>query len=458
MTQRDLVSSFVHALFRHKWTLVISFVVLLSLVAFYTYLEYPLYRGTDLILVRSNPRQQLTLFRDMTGPAMPNFQANPANDVIEISRSMGVARQIVEKYDLEARVKQRAEDPQGFRETAWWVIWKVINSPIRFLEIVGIFEESVPTYEHDAIMQLVEDRLEVYRLHDTELMKLSIWEEDPEMSTAMANDIAALVIERTNELAQVQASAAFQFIKEQVGVQGALLEEIETRVAREKSEKNLIDLNQQQRLLLDRIDTLNRELDKVLQAELGYEASIAELESQLRTTGSKNLGMAIENKIVQLRSENASWSAQKSALIRRSEELGQELATLPEKQAELAKLQRELSTQEQLYVNLNTKLEQIDIQQVYWLSEFDIRIVDAAYLPEFVGTSWPEWDFNVLLVGLPASVALALLITLLTAYLNETYTREEQLADDLGVPVLGSVPKVRVDVFKQWIGLRPATA
>jgi uncharacterized protein involved in exopolysaccharide biosynthesis len=449
LTQRDLLSAFVLTLFRRKVTLLVSFVVLLAGVGFYTYLEYPLYRSTDLILVRQNPRQQLTLFREISGPLFPNFQSKPANDVIEISRSTGVAREIVRRYGMKERIQQRAEDPQGFRENAWWWIGKILNSPIRFLEIVGIFEESIPTYEQDAIDQLVGDRLEVYRLHETELMKLSVWEEDPRVSTSMANDISALVIARTSELAQVQTSAAFQFIEEQVKVQGALLEGLESHVAQEKSSHNLIDLNQQQRMLLERIDTLNRELDKVLQAELGYEASITELERQLRTSGSKNLGMTIEGKIVQLRTENASWSAQKETLSRRIEEIQAQLLSLPEKQARLAQLERELKTQEQLYGNLNTKLEQIDIQQLYRLSEFDIQIVDAAYLPEHVGAAWPEWDFN-LLIGLPAALALALLITLLAEYLNETYAREESLAEDLGVPVLGSVPRVTATHMNEW--------
>ena len=145
-----------------------------------------------------------------------------------------------------------------------------------------------------------------------------------------------------------------------------------------------------------------------------------------------------------------SWAAQKATLRERLAGLKVQLLALPLKQAELARLERKRHAQEKLYVGLNTKLDEFDIQQLYRLSEFDIRIVDEAYLPKNASISWQEWKLN-LMIGIPVALVLALLLVLLMEYLDETYVTEASLERDLAVPVLGNVPKVSESDLRRWL-------
>jgi uncharacterized protein involved in exopolysaccharide biosynthesis len=515
MTPRDLLQGFFLVVFRRWRLILVLFAVGVLGLCGYLYLEYPLYKATVTILVHKNPRQQLILFRDMATPAEPDYKVTPADNLMEIVRSPGIAKQIVETFNLNARAQRRAESPDGVREWCWWVINKTLYLPIRLLEIVGILDVVPRDYTYEAVEEFLDERQEIERVMNTELLKVTVWEENPRQAAAIVNMLGQLVIDKTIALTQAKVSAAYQVTSEQEAAAGETLRRREEDLAREQSEQNLIGLDRQQELLLQRINQARKDLDGVTKAEQSLRARSAALEKQregvateirssrvigenpvvreaktalfatemelasrspeLRSThpemgrlearakqaektlseedatvpesetmAANPLYLELTAQITAAQTDLESRAAEARALREQIDDLDAELRVLPEKKALLARLERDRKTQEDLYVNLTGKLAEMQVQQATRLGEFDIRIVDEAYLSAGARHDWPEWKYS-LLIGIPSSLALALLLTFLVNYFDETYVTPRPLERDLRIPVLSCVPKTAAD-------------
>jgi len=512
-TPREMLTEFVLALFRRKWLILVTFVLLMAGVCCYTYLEYPLHKATALILVHENPRQQLILFHDIATPAQPNYQASPAKNLIEISRSTELAKEIVEEYRLDQRAARRAEDPEGVRETFWYCLHVAKDLPFDLLRLIGILEDSGPKYEYDAICMLLEDRQDIEHVTGTELVKLSVWEEDPAMAAGIANRTAQLLVEKTIALSQTKASTAYAFTKERAEVAGTELQATERELAELKSKQDLVGLETQQQLILARIDRARAEHDNITKQEDSLRSRLVELERQLanvppqipastvvaqnplvkdlqwsqylaemelasrrstlgednpelatlraragwaddrlgkqqrtfvqsETTTANPLHQELLGQIVNAEIELKAHAASRTTLEEQIAALEDQLEAMAEKELAVRRLERQKATQEGLYMNLKNKLAELEVQQLNRLSEFDIRLVDAAYLPENADEDWPDWEFN-LLIGIPVALAFAVLAALLVNYFDESYVTPGPLESEIGVPVMGCVPEAR---------------
>ncbi len=512
MTPRDLVGECIMVVFRRKLMILTAFLLGVVGVVGYTYLQYPLYRATVTILVHENPRQQLILFRDIATPAQSSPTTNPAKNLIEISRSTELARQVVSQFDLDDRVARRAETPQGIRERFWYCYDAVLSSPTDLAVFFGLLEDAGPKYEYDAIRQLIDERQEIYDINNTELVKLAIWEEDPLLAVDIANDWGQLLIEKTISMSQSKASTAHDFTKDRAAVAEKELKRIEADFATAKHQQNLVGLEQQQLLLLARLDKARAEFDGVQEQQGGVRGRLDELQRQLtdvperiptttivapnplalelksslyakqRELASRQSELGKDNpeiaglaaevsqvdeslagesptivqseattvnplhqdltaQVVAAETDLEGFAAQSRELQEQLGELQQQVAAMPEKEATLNRLQRQLKTQEEICVTLKQKLAELEVQQLNRLSEFDIRISDSAYLPSNASKDWLKWKTS-LLAGVPAALGLALLLAFVVNYFDESYLSKRSLERDLGMQVLGCIPKL----------------
>lgn len=513
MTPREMLIQFNLVVFRRKWLILVVFLLVMAAICTYIYLQYPLHKATALILVHENPRQQLILFHDIASPAQPNVQVNPAKNLIEISRSTELAREIVQQYGLDKRVARRAEAPESVREVVRYWYHAALDVPIDVLRWIGILKDSGPKYEYDAIRLLLDERQDIENVAGTELVKLSVWEEDPVEATAIANRLAQLLVEKTITLSQTKASSAYTFTKERAAVAGKELAGTEEELTSLKAGENLLGLETQQQLALARIDRARSDRDAIVQQEEGLRVRLTELDRQLKdvpklipattvvaqnplvkeikwaeysaqmelasreaelgeenpqidalrarasaagdklkgedqtqveseTTAANPLYQDLKSQLVNAEVQLKDCVARRSTLDEQIASLQGQLQTMAEKELTLRRLERKNTTQEELYTNLEKKLAELDVQQLDRLSEFDVRLVDPAYLPPNAGTDWPRWKPH-LLMGAAMALVLAVLAALLVNYFDESYDTPWSLERDLGGPVLGCVPRVR---------------
>jgi len=512
--QREMLYQFCLILLRRKWTMMVTFLVVLAGVCGYTYLGYPLYKSTVKIMVHENPKKQLILFRDIATPAQSDIRIKPAANLIEISRSKGIAQEIVKKYGLDTRLARRAQSPETIREECWYWINKILNFPIRAGEMIGIFSESTPNYEYLAVEKFLDDIQDISLVLETDLVNLSVWEESPQLATSIANTLARLLLDKTIALQQLKTSTAVEFTREQVKIAGQDLDRMEERLAQLKNKAKLIDPEKQKTLKLNTLEALEKEYLEVVEEETESKAQLAgllkqfegvspeivssevtaynplvtELKSYLyrnemelasrepdlkkshpeiltleakirdnreklkgeekeiiqsRTTSINAVYQQLYTEIVNLQGKISGLSARRGTLKEQLTDLEKECLLLIEKEVRLNKMERDVSTQEGLFMNLKNKLGELEVEQVNRLSEFDIKIVDEAYLPNDADPDWPDWEITII-VGVCAGLFSGLLLGLFVDYLDQSYTSSRQLAGDIEVPVLGSLPRSKI--------------
>lgn len=513
MTPHEMLEECLLTVTRRKWLILCTFVLAVAGLCGYLYVKYPLHKATVLILVHANPREQPTLFHDIVAPTGVNLRSNPVRNLIEISRSTDLARQIVNEFELVERTRMRAESPETLRDKFWWCFYSIIKSPIKILQVAGILGDRGPTYEHDAIRLLLDDRQDVRFIADSELISFSVWEEDPVLAADIANRLAELLVEKTIVMSQSKASVAYAVTADLAEEAGEEFRKLETELAKAKREQNLIALETQQRQVLDRIARAQGAYDAVVEQEEGLRARLAELTEQLdglperiplstvtshnplvnqiemskyftemdlvsrelesgeenpdivslraklartddrlgeeeptivasETTTLNPLHQELTGKVVDTEIELKSAAARGKALDAQIASLREQLQTLADKERMLSQLERRKRNQEEVYSNLENKLAKLEVEQLNRMSEFDTRIVDGAYLPANKKKDYPRYKWY-LLVGIPVAFVLAILVAFLVNYFDDTFVTPFQLERQLGVPVLGCVPKVR---------------
>ena len=196
MKEKSLKDLIFYPLFRYKWTLIFTFIGIFAMIMFLTFLITPTYEATVKVLIHKNPKSQPLIFEDISVPAQENIKVNLANDFVSIAQSQEIALAIVKQFKLDERLRKKVEAPEELRNKIKKAIIDVIKYPFDLLEKYGLLESKPKDYVADAVEDFLEDALEVELEEDTQVVKLSIWEESPSLATQIANTMAKLVIDK----------------------------------------------------------------------------------------------------------------------------------------------------------------------------------------------------------------------------------------------------------------------
>ncbi len=129
-----------------------------------------------------------------------------------------------------------------------------------------------------------------------------------------------------------------------------------------------------------------------------------------------------------------------SILAGQSRLVESELSTLPSEEMVLARLERNRSVSENVYLLLRTRYEEIRIAEAGQIG--NVTIVDTA-LPG--GQIRPSRQKN-LIMGLLVGLSLGIGVVLLREQLDTSISSPEQV-EAMGVPILGVIPKMRKTLF-----------
>lgn len=138
------------------------------------------------------------------------------------------------------------------------------------------------------------------------------------------------------------------------------------------------------------------------------------------------------------------WETSKAALLARRDALGEvikeseaKLNTLPEKELKLARLLRDQSVAEKIYMILLENNEEIKIAEARETA--DIRLIDPAVYPE--GYIKPRKRMNLAIGGL-LSVMVGCGLAIFIEYLDTSIKTAEDVEQILGLPVMGLIPNL----------------
>ncbi|MGH7674816.1 MAG: polysaccharide biosynthesis tyrosine autokinase, partial [Gemmatimonadales bacterium] len=133
-------------------------------------------------------------------------------------------------------------------------------------------------------------------------------------------------------------------------------------------------------------------------------------------------------------------ATQESALEDQIRSASQDLRQIPPRAIEEARLRRDVAIAENLYTTLQARYEEARLAEASSIP--DVRILDAAVPPESPIRNTAR---RILLMGLMAGLGLGLLGAVVLDRLDPRFRYPEQATRDLGLTILGAIPRVRTN-------------
>jgi uncharacterized protein involved in exopolysaccharide biosynthesis len=143
---------------------------------------------------------------------------------------------------------------------------------------------------------------------------------------------------------------------------------------------------------------------------------------------------------IALKAEIGANRARQTALAEIIRGLRVDLKTLPGKEFEFARLQRVLELNRGVYNSMKGRIEKLAIEQESMINEYNIRVLDRAYVSKSADNDSPNWLLHIV-VGLFLSCAFGFGAVLMREYLSDAVTSPKDVERILDMPLLGTVPR-----------------
>lgn len=141
--------------------------------------------------------------------------------------------------------------------------------------------------------------------------------------------------------------------------------------------------------------------------------------------------------IVTLETNTISLDTKMEAISKTIKEYEKRLEKLPEKELQLARLERAVKVSENIYLLLLEKYQEARINEVMELG--NMRIIDDALAPE--DPIKPNKKLNLAIGGI-LGLMLGVMLVFFMEYMDNTIKTTDDIERYLGLPVLGLIPKV----------------
>jgi capsular exopolysaccharide synthesis family protein len=436
----------------------------------------PRYSATALLMLDS--REQRLAGIDVSLPVAPNLST--IDGEVEVMSSPAIAARVIRELDL-------AHDPEFAPRPNTLVAWLRMLAP-------GLLSNKDPQSAAE-IEQLVANKLErrvaIQRRGVTPVIAIEAQSENPERAAALANAYAkayldeqqtsrSLGIERAEAaLASRVADLAEQlkrtesqlsrYALEQAGKlagtsAGPKLDQIQADIEATTRQRlaNLAESQELQKALSQgRLADLVRPKPDSATVDVNRRNFERQLSAVLSSVGDRaavDKARAIANsRVDELKDQSDRIDAREQELRRQLNDLVLQTDLPTEVSVQLYRNQEELGTLRTLYQGYLSRLKQVSQQRGLVLP--DARVVASALVP--AKTSYPP-TLPLLLVSLPAWIALALGL----AWLRDTYARGfsnvAEMERVLGAPCLAEIPLVKrgrsAELVSELVVNEPASA
>jgi uncharacterized protein involved in exopolysaccharide biosynthesis len=361
--QNEFKYYFYYILFKRKWLIVNVFILGVIATGLGLYLSTPLYKATSKIWVRSNMSQEVILFNDLYSKAALSTRTIPANNIVEIATSHAIARNIVDKFNLDEKLKNKIENPEDFRQYFWSYLEKGKNS------IKGLIKYPYEKYkefvtgelpvnkEEDyilmAVNKFIQDMTEIVLIPESDIINLSVWAESPDEAEAIVKELTSQVIKKNSSMEQNTVKDGYAFAKKELNKSENGLGIAEKQVQDFKEKWQISEIEVQKEVKLSKQDMVEKELISITARLFSLEAKLVEAKKQLtlqkKSLSSLQAHRELLNDMVLYEIEISALQAEKRYYEKTEAQVKNELNTIIEKELDLKRLQREVRLKEKLF-------------------------------------------------------------------------------------------------------------
>lgn len=450
-------------LHKHKWTVVMSVVVLVSLAALVSFRATPRYDARARIAIHREATDVLG-FQDMGSTGGEDWNYTVAIDTqVRVLQSDTLAQEVIRKLQLDKNPAFAGEmaNPQD----------------------AGSSEPPMTQAERDETMlSFFRSSLGVTAIPNSRIVEIRFISPDPDLAAKVANTLAQSYIEHNFKTKFESTMQTSEWLSRQLADLQLKVETTQEKLVRYQQEHGIVGVDEKQNIITAKLDELNKELTSAeadrIQKEARFrlassgeadliarsdsnilldklrsqEADLRTQYSQVTTQFGANYPkvMELRNQITQVegaikdeirkiagRIENDYRAAmQREAMLRDALEKQKTVANkLNENAIQYNILKRDVETSRNLYEGLLQKLKEASVSA--GLRSSNVRVVDAARVP--IAPSEPNIPRNILLgllMGLAGGVALAFV----REFMDNTVRTPEQVEVIAALPSLGIIP------------------
>lgn len=246
------------------------------------------------------------------------------------------------------------------------------------------------------------------------VFSLTLTDPDPQHAQRVLNTISQIYLTQNVQRKAAEAEKSLEFLEDKVPDVREQLQTAEDALNEYRTERDSVDLSQETRAVLDRLVNLERQLN-----ELEFE----EAEISRRYTPSHPTYAALIDKRQKLQEER--------------NRLNQEVSALPETQQQILRLNRDVEVNQDIYVQLLNRMQEMDIARASTVG--NVRILDDAQ----AGLSPVEPQRRmIVMLSTVFGGGLAIALVLVRGMFNRGVESQEEI-EGIDLPVYASVPRSR---------------
>ncbi len=447
----DLAEVF-RTLWRGKWWIAFTTLIAIVIAGYYVFVAaVPVYTAESYVALDSRQGQVVDFENVISG--LSGDQAT-INTELEVLKSRGLTRKVVEKLDLvndpEFNARLR-EDPGLTLGTVQTLVRETI---------AGEKEEAAPppTPEivREEVVTAVKEKINVSNIRNSYVFKISVTTEDPEKSAKIANTLADLYIVNQLDVKFEATQKATDWLAERVAVLEKDLAKAETAVKEFSSQTELVSpealdaLNRQAKDTRDRVAALKTKLEQqeaqLARLEQAWESKdrAAMIAAATDVVGDRAPTEAMSDRIFQTRylqvlnatkASVARTRAQVQSLAAALDQIDAQIKSQSQDLVKLEQLTRRAEAMRSVYEYFLNRLQETSAQQ--GIQQADSRVLSEAVIPTV--PSAPKKGLTLALAAV-LGMMLGAGFVLLREFTNRTVRTADDLENLTGLPVLGQVP------------------
>lgn len=484
---------------RYKWSILALAVIAGAVGTLAAMKAVPVYRAETRILVKYNQPNLANVAQFESTPLYWYFYETQ----IDIIRSRAVAAQVVDKLGLDSITDAQRTQPGSFEkkdaapgvidrltsEVASWVrSWKALlpaewRAPER--------PQIAPQSPKDAAINAVIGGLMVTGGKESEILQIRYVSTDPNQAAQIANAVAQAYINFGLESRTSDVKQATGFLGQRIEELKVKLEKSEQALQEFQQAEGLVDTQNREKIVGAQLGSLTAELIKAqtarsqsearynqvksyLSSQSDYDSLVSVIGSPLVLDAHRNriemeqraaelgerygekhprmraaladlkqaegrLRVEVEKAVDTVRKEFEVAKAQERELRNIIDAQQAEMRTLSGKAFTLAKLEREVEANRQLYESFVTRFKEADIANEYDVS--NVRIIDEARPP--AAPFKPDRQ-RMIFISVLIGLLFGVFLSIIRARLDDTVMIREDVENRLGLPLLGMLQSVKV--------------
>jgi succinoglycan biosynthesis transport protein ExoP len=474
-----------HVLLKHKWTVIVSLLIVVSLVLYHNAGLIPIYRATTTLIIDKESMKS-----PITGQRMDYETYLSESMTFNTHYKLITSREVLEKV-----VKALKWDEMGEKQKNETIreIGPLKQHLSKFKKNISLLlgrkdNNPAPQDRMTGLVLALRGMVSVEPVEETRLVNITAMNPNPAMARDVANAVAQAYIDFNIDNRMRSSQYTLTWLTNHVYEMKKKLEDAEAEFLTYKQKASLLSPEESQKMIAQKrtefndayIQARNRRLElntklKQLRGISSAKGDVSHLRSliasplidtlynqlvnaevelgRLRevykskhpkvievTTSIENIRRKMDEEV---KKETANLEAEQEVLLAKEEVLQKTIADFEKEAMETNKmelnytiLQRNVEMNQRLYDTILSRLKEVDITGNIDVS--NIRITESAVLPRF--PMGPNKKRN-LMLGIVVGLMIGVGLSFLWEYLDRSLRTEEDVRRYLGLPVLGVIPK-----------------